>query len=116
MAGPGAAGFRLISGRRPLSLLPTPAPAHALAVGGVGLFSGSVAQGRDAPLGDGVPPGSRLALAAAVGVVDRVHRRAASLRPDSLVPVAARLADGDVLVVRVADRADRGATLRGHHP
>src|SRR4051794_20473415 len=50
-------------------------------------------------------------LAAAVRVVDRVHRRAARLRAHAHVALAAGLADLDVLVVGVADRADGRAAL-----
>ena len=59
--------------------------------------------------------GGGLALAAAVGVVDRVHGGAAGLRPDALVPVPSGLPDRDVLVVGVADRPDRGAAVRRDH-
>src|SRR4051794_20696315 len=55
------------------------------------------------------------ALAAAVRVVHRVHRGAARLRPDALVAVAPRLADRDVLVLGVADRAHRRAAVGGNH-
>src|SRR4051794_12677687 len=55
------------------------------------------------------------ALAAAVRVVDRVHRRAARLRADAHVALAAGLADLHVLVVGVADRADGRAALRADH-
>src|SRR4051812_47860257 len=56
------------------------------------------------------------ALAAAVWMVDRVHRSAARLRADALVAVASGLADVDVLVLHVADRADAGAAVHRHHP
>src|SRR3954451_14739797 len=50
-------------------------------------------------------------LAAAVRVIDRVHRRAARLRAHAHVALPAGLADLDVLVVGVADRADGRAAL-----
>src|SRR4051794_16005131 len=56
-------------------------------------------------------PGRGRALAAAVRVVDRVHGRAARLRALAQVPRAAGLADGDVLVVGVANGADGRAAL-----
>src|SRR5205807_1383267 len=46
------------------------------------------------------------ALAAAHRVADRVHRRAAVVRLAAHVALAAGLADADVHVVGVADRAD----------
>src|SRR4051794_12894708 len=55
------------------------------------------------------------ALASAVRVVHRIHRGAARLRPDALVAIAPRLADRDVLMLGVADRADGGAAVGGDH-
>src|SRR4051812_43456426 len=60
-------------------------------------------------------PGRGRALAAAVRMVDRVHRRAARLRALAQVTRAAGLADRDVLVVGVANRADRRAALGRDH-
>src|SRR5205807_9386738 len=51
----------------------------------------------------------RLALAAAVRVVDRVHRGAANGGALALPATAAGFPAGDVLVVDVADLADRRA-------
>src|SRR5205823_1080724 len=48
-------------------------------------------------------------------VVDRVHGGPARLWPLALVAVAARLADRDVLMVRVADRADARARVDRDH-
>src|SRR5207247_110001 len=98
------------------SALSAAAAAHDVAVGGLALLARAVAQRRHPPGGDRMAAGRGLALAAAVGVVDRVHRGATRLRADALVAVPARLPDRDVLVVRVADRADRGATHGEHHP
>src|SRR4051794_35885810 len=61
-------------------------------------------------------PGGGGALAAAVRVVDRVHRGAAGLGAHAEVALAARLAHGDVLVVGVADRADGCAAQLADHP
>src|SRR5262245_38928316 len=54
------------------------------------------------------------ALAAAVRMVDRVHGHAAHYRTLAEPPAATGLADYDVLVVRVADGADRGDALGRH--
>src|SRR3954463_5292994 len=55
-------------------------------------------------------------LAAAGRVIDRVHGGAARLRPHAHVTLPAGLADLDVLVVGVADRADGRAALAADHP
>src|SRR5690606_7868443 len=54
------------------------------------------------------------ALAAAMRMVDRVHRDAAVVRAAPLPAHPAGLADLDVLVVGVADRTDRRHALRPH--
>src|SRR5438046_4271063 len=69
--------------------------------------SGLVALGRLAPRSHGVIP-LPLALAAAHGMVDWVHDRAAHCRPEATPTHAASLADRDVLVVEVAHLTDRG--------
>src|ERR1700682_1787599 len=56
------------------------------------------------------------ALAAAVRVVDGVHRGTACLRADAHVTLAPGLADLDILMIGVADRADRRAALGADHP
>src|SRR5260370_30451085 len=53
----------------------------------------------------------RLALAAAQRMVDRVHRDAADVRPDAEPAAASGLADRHVLVIDVADLADRREAL-----
>src|SRR4051794_6083297 len=58
-----------------------------------------------------MPARGRRPLAAPVRVVDGVHRGAARLRSLALVTVAPRLADRDVLMVGVADRADARARV-----
>ena len=54
------------------------------------------------------------ALATAVRMVDGVHGLAARLRAHAQVALAAGLADRDVLVVGVADHADRRAAGGAH--
>src|SRR5919201_1164366 len=70
--------------------------------------AGAVAHGRLAPRRLGRHPGGGLALAAAVGMVTRVHHHAPDLRPLAEVPGAAGLAEVLVLVLEVTDLADRG--------
>ena len=96
------------------TLLPSLATADDVAVGCLVLLACAVAERRHAPRGHRVAAGGRRALAAAVRVVDRVHRRAAGLRADAHVALAPGLADLDVLVIGVADRADRAAAVLAH--
>src|SRR5260370_2536666 len=70
-----------------------------------------VALGRNAPRGHRVPAARGLAFAAAERVVHRVHRDAADVRPLPEPAAPARLADRDVLVIEVADLADRRVAL-----
>src|SRR6185312_8190168 len=79
------------------------------------LLARGVAESRHAPRGDWMPARRGRSLAAAVRVVDRVHRGAARLGANALVTVAPRLADVDVLVLHVADRADAGAAVDRDH-
>src|SRR5437763_6678864 len=96
--------------------LPAPATADDVAVGLLVLLSRAVAERRLAPRRDRVAARRRRALAAAVRVVDGVHRGPARLRAHAEVALAARLADRDVLVVGVADRADGRAAQVADHP
>src|SRR5215472_12854650 len=89
-------------------LLAAPAAADDQFVGLLVLRTGSLAERRDSPRRDGVPATLRLALAAAVRVVDGVHRRAAHGGALALPAAAARLAARLVLVVEVADLPDGG--------
>src|SRR2546423_8383073 len=57
-----------------------------------------------------------LALAAAMRVIDRVHRDAAHRRLAAEPTVPAGLADDDVLMIRVRHCADRRAAFGAHHP
>src|SRR6185437_7479685 len=74
------------------------------------LAPGALAERRHAPRRDRVAAALRLALAAAVRVVDGVHRGAANRRALAAPAAAAGLAARDVLVVEVADLPDRRAT------
>src|SRR5512146_1447829 len=78
------------------------------------LAAGALAEGRHAPRGDRVAAALRLALAAAVRVVDGVHRGAAHRRALAAPAAAAGLAARDVLVVDVADLTDRRAARERH--
>jgi hypothetical protein len=72
------------------------------------------ALGELAPRGDEVLAAAAalgLALAATVGVVDRVHGDAADARAAAEPAVAAGLAERLLVVVAVADLADGGAAL-----
>src|SRR5213079_148762 len=90
-----------------------PADDHAVRL--LVLLACGVAERRHAPRGDRVPARGGRTLAAAVRVVDGIHRGAARLRADALVTAAAGLPDRDVLVLGVADRADGRAALDRHH-
>src|SRR5437868_3027233 len=72
------------------------------------LCTRALAKRRHAPRCDRMAAALRLALAAAVRVVDRVHRRAAHGGALALPAAAAGLAARDVLVVDVADLSDGG--------
>src|SRR6478736_3777544 len=89
-------------------LLAAPAGADDQLVGLLVLRTRSLAERRNSPRRDGMPAALRLALAAAVRVVDRVHRRAAHGRALALPAAASRLAAGLVLVVEVSDLPDGG--------
>src|SRR5205823_3597435 len=96
--------------------LSAPAAADDQLVGFLVLAPRALAERRHAPGRDRVPAALRLPLAAAVRVVDGVHRRAAHGRALPLPAAAARLAAGDVLVVDVADLADRRPAGQRHAP
>src|SRR6185437_5739435 len=78
------------------------------------LAPGALAERRHAPRRDRMAATLRLALAAAVRVVDGVHRGAAHRRTLSAPAAAAGLAARDVLVVDVADLVDRRAAREQH--
>src|SRR5258708_30615741 len=58
----------------------------------------------------------RLALAAAVRMVDGIHRDSAHMAALAEPSGAPGLADRNILVVEIPDLADSGAALRLHHP
>src|SRR3954463_920513 len=97
------------------ALLAAAAPADDVAVGRLALAARAVPDGRHAPGRLRMVAQRRGALAAAVGMVDRVHGGAARLWAHAHVALAARLADRDVLMVGVADHTHRRAALRPHH-
>src|ERR1700751_3556895 len=97
-------------------LLAATSAADAITVGLLALLAGPVAERGLAPRGDRVAAGRVVGLAAAVRVVDRVHRDAAALRALALVPAATGLADLHVLVLGVGQHADRAAALGADHP
>src|SRR4029077_20278660 len=70
-----------------------------------------VALGRQAPRRHGMPSAGRLAFASAERVVDRIHRDAAHVRALAEPAAAPGLADRHVLVLDVADLADRRVAL-----
>src|SRR5262245_31859032 len=78
------------------------------------LAPGALAERRDAPRRYRVATAFRLALAAAVRVVDGIHRGAAHRRALAAPPAAAGLAARDVLVVDVPDLADRRPARERH--
>src|SRR5580765_8942205 len=92
----------------PIGLLPFPFENHAVRAL---VAARLVALRRLAPRRDGVPSAGRLAFAAAERMVDRVHADAAVVRTKAEPAAAAGLADRDVLVIEIADLADRRETL-----
>src|SRR5438128_6997569 len=72
-------------------LLPAAPSAHDQAIRLLVLVACALAERRHAPGGDRMAAALRLALAAPVGVVDRVHRGAAHSRALAAPPAAARL-------------------------
>src|SRR5437764_13265373 len=75
-----------------------------------------VAARRLPPGRHGVTTTRSLALAAAVRVVNRVHRHAADVGPDAVPARAPGLAVRDVLVLDVADLTDGRVADDGHAP
>src|SRR5947208_14322822 len=55
-------------------------------------------------------PRPRFSFAASMGMIDGIHGDAANMRPPPLPADPARFPDRDVLVIGVADLADRGLT------
>src|SRR5919108_76592 len=92
----------------PPTLLASAAAAHDVAVGRLPLLARAVAERRHAPRRARMAARRVVRLAAAVRVVDGVHRHAARLRALAAVARAAGLAELDELVLRVAEHADGG--------
>src|SRR5206468_1299418 len=88
-------------------LLAAATAAHDQLVGFLVLATRPLAERRHAPRGDRMAAALGLALAPAVRMVDRVHRRAAHGRPLAEPAAAARFPDRHVLMVGVPDLADR---------
>src|SRR6185312_8192783 len=63
---------------------------------------------RKAPRRDGMTPTGGAPLATAMGVIYRVHGNAAVMRHAAHPPFAASLADGNIHVIGVGNRANRG--------
>src|SRR6516165_4125538 len=107
----------LLRAARHLALLLPAAPAaDDELVGFLVLAAGALAERRHAPRGDRMAAALGLALAAAVRVVDRVHRRASHGGPLSEPARASGLAAGDVAVIDVADLAHGRPTGEEHAP
>src|SRR6267142_1277043 len=88
------------------TLLAAPTAADDPLVGFLVLRPRALAERRHAPRGDRMAAALRLALAAAVRVVDRVHRRAAHGRALAHPAAATRFAAGLVLMIGVPDLPD----------
>src|SRR5437867_1466318 len=95
-------------------LLSAPAAADDQTVGFLVLAARALAERGHAPRRDRMPAAFGLPLAAAVRMVDGVHRRAAHRRPLAPPPAPSCLAAGDVLVVHVTDLSDRCAAGQRH--
>src|SRR5262249_17616482 len=76
-------------------------------LGGGLVPAGLLALGRESPRRHRMPPAGGAALAAAVRMIDRVHRYAAVVRHAPHPALTPSLADRNVHVVRVGHRADR---------
>src|SRR4051794_32244215 len=96
------------------TLLATPALPDDQLVGCLVLLAGALPERRDAPWGDRVSAALRLALAAAVRVVDGVHRGAADGGALADPAAAPGLAAGLVGVIGVADLAHGRAADEEH--
>src|SRR5690606_3427872 len=99
----------------PPPLAAATAAAHDKAIGALVVASLDAAR-RLAPLRLRAGHTARCApLATTVGMVARVHRRAAHLRPATEPALAPGLAEADVLVVDIPDLADRRQAVEVDH-
>src|SRR5436305_12587544 len=78
------------------------------------VVAGLLALGGEAPRGDRMTAARGAAFAAAVRVIDRVHRDTAVMRHAPLPALPASLADRDVHVIGVRDRAHRRHAAAEH--
>jgi hypothetical protein len=62
-----------------------------------------------------MPPTTGATLPTTHRVIDRVHGHTTHLRASAEPAIAARLTDGDVLVLEIPDLAERARTLETHH-
>src|ERR1700674_4612962 len=99
----------------PLFLLPRVAAGND-ELGGRLVTAGLLALGREPPRRDRMPAARGAALAAAMGMIDRVHGDAAVVRPPAEPARPPRLADADGHVVGVGDRTDAGHAAAVHQP
>ena len=97
-----------------LSIPPRLSPADDRLVRGFSALAGGAALGQLAGRADRVAAALGAAFAAAVRMVDRVHRRAADVRAAAQPTLPSGLAQHDAHVIGVADRADR-RPARGRH-
>src|SRR4029079_2126597 len=95
-------------------VLPAATAAHDQLVRRLVLRAGALAERRHAPRSDRMAAALRLAFAAAVRMVDRVHGRAAHGRALAEPATPAGLAARDVAVLDVADLADGRAAGEEH--
>src|SRR6266849_4686852 len=101
---------------RPLFLLLPRVAARNDELGGRLVPAGLLALGRKTPRRDRMPAARGAALAAAMGMIDRVHGDAAVVRPPAEPARPPRLTDADVHVVGVGDRAGARHAAAVHQP
>src|SRR6266702_3285335 len=101
---------------RPLFLLLPRVAARNDELGGGLVPAGLLALGREPPRRDRMPTARGAALAAAMGMIDWVHGDAAVVRSPAEPARPPRLADADVHVVGIGDRADAGHAAAVHEP
>src|SRR5260370_9574435 len=99
---------------RPLFLLLPRVAARNDELGGRLVPAGLLALGRKPPRRHRMPAARGAALAAAMGMIDRVHGHAAVVRPPAVPARPPRLAEPDPPVVGDGDRADAGQAPAVH--
>src|SRR5229473_653114 len=103
--------YRACHLRSPLLLV---APTHDVAIGRL-VVASLLTLRRLAPRGHRMTTARGAAFAAAMRMIDRVHRNATHRGAMTKPAIAPRLGDDDVLLVRVRYRADGGAAIGAHH-